>query len=265
VTTRAFLSRFGPAIFALRLWISISEIAKYCCKHVRWLFSCSEYYNHSYELTTASKQQIAASLAPVFNTSTEHILELFNELRDNEALATVLRINKHKGTQELFYGRRAIWYALVRLVRPSLIVETGTAAGLGTMILAAALQKNYEETSPKGIVITVDNQKESGYLIHKTFEPFFKREIQDSITFLQQDSYLIDMLIHDSNHDASFEQNEYLFAQERLASGAIIISDNANETNELLKFARRISKNFIYLQDKPFKHWWPGDGIGIAY
>ena len=31
------------------------------------------------------------------------------------------------------------------------------------------------------------------------------------------------------------------------------------------EFAERIGKSFLYFQDQPMDHWWPGDGIGAAF
>ena len=33
----------------------------------------------------------------------------------------------------------------------------------------------------------------------------------------------------------------------------------------LLEFAQRIGKTFLYFQDQPHNHWWPGDGIGTVF
>ena len=33
----------------------------------------------------------------------------------------------------------------------------------------------------------------------------------------------------------------------------------------LRDFADRIGRGFLYFQDQPRDHWWPGDGIGAAF
>ena len=40
------------------------------------------------------------------------------------------------------FGRRVGWYALIRAVKPSHVVETGTDKGLGSCVIAAALLAN---------------------------------------------------------------------------------------------------------------------------
>jgi hypothetical protein len=43
------------------------------------------------------------------------------------------------------------------------------------------------------------------------------------------------------------------------------MSDNSQQTSKMLEFAQRIGKSFLYFQDQPKDHWWPGDGIGAAF
>jgi hypothetical protein len=50
-----------------------------------------------------------------------------------------------------------------------------------------------------------------------------------------------------------------------LHPGSIVLSDNSQATLKLLEFAQRRGKSFLYFQDAPKDHWWPGDGIGAAF
>jgi hypothetical protein len=44
-----------------------------------------------------------------------------------------------------------------------------------------------------------------------------------------------------------------------------VLSDNADCTDELLKFALGTGRRFLFFAEKPKNHWWPGDGIGVAF
>ena len=43
------------------------------------------------------------------------------------------------------------------------------------------------------------------------------------------------------------------------------MSDNSQQTSKMFEFAQKIGKSFLYFQDAPKAHWWPGDGIGAAF
>jgi hypothetical protein len=75
----------------------------------------------------------------------------------------------------------------------------------------------------------------------------------------------IDIFIHDSNHLSEYEKDEYHTIQERISDSTILISDNAHANDELAKFARATSRSFLYFQEKPREHFYPGAGIGVAF
>ena len=63
----------------------------------------------------------------------------------------------------------------------------------------------------------------------------------------------------------------YLAAMDRLTerrnvppTNALLLSDNAAETDVLLELAERTGRHFLYFQEMPSQHWFPGDGTGIA-
>ena len=44
-----------------------------------------------------------------------------------------------------------------------------------------------------------------------------------------------------------------------------MLSDNSQQSLKCREFAQRLGKSFLYFQDQPKDHWWPGDGIGAAF
>ena len=46
------------------------------------------------------------------------------------------------------FGRRLAWYAIARVMKPTVIVETGVAHGIGACVLCTALLRNAEEGDP---------------------------------------------------------------------------------------------------------------------
>jgi hypothetical protein len=56
------------------------------------------------------------------------------------------------------------WYAVVRALKPQLIVETGIKQGLGSLVLLAALERNAGEGG-SGRLISFDIDPFSGWVV----------------------------------------------------------------------------------------------------
>jgi predicted O-methyltransferase YrrM len=104
--------------------------------------------------------------------------------------------------------------ALVRIAKPEIVVETGTAAGIGTHKIAAALDRN-----EKGHVWTVDNRE-----CH--VEP------HDRITVVQNDSLefvrTFDRQVDFAYVDCAFSPQRQYVVDYLIANGAeIVVLDDA--------------------------------------
>ena len=87
----------------------------------------------------------------------------------------------------------------------------------------------------------------------------------DSIKSLSEFSEKIDLFINDSDHSADYEYQEYLTIKDLLREKAIILGDNSHCTSKLAEFSRETGRSFIFFQETPLNHWYPGAGIGISY
>jgi hypothetical protein len=87
----------------------------------------------------------------------------------------------------------------------------------------------------------------------------------DSIESLQGLRKQIDIFINDSDHSAEYEEREYETIKSKLARTAIILGDNAHATDKLINFALAPGRQFVFFQEQPLNHWYPGGGIGIAF
>jgi hypothetical protein len=61
-------------------------------------------------------------------------------------------------------GVRVLWYVLVRVRKPRLVVETGVLMGLGSLTILRALERNAAEGFP-GRLISVDPDPAAGWLV----------------------------------------------------------------------------------------------------
>ena len=50
-----------------------------------------------------------------------------------------------------------------------------------------------------------------------------------------------------------------------LSPWAVILGDNSHFSDKLVDFAERTGRQFLYFQEQPDDHWYPGAGIGAAF
>lgn len=237
---------------------------------LRWGFTSKEHYNHTYHLTPLSRAYLISYTAVICGHPESEIEKYFVELEADEELRHSLieralaSPDRHNSDIEPRYGRRLGWYALVRATKPRVIVETGVDRGLGTVVIAAALRRNAAEGAP-GMLYATDIVPTCGHLMSETYRQFAKILIGDSVETLKKFEQPVDIFIHDSDHRPEYEWAEFVAIEPKLHAGSITMSDNSQQTAKLLEFSKRISRSFLYFQDQPLHHWWPGDGIGAAF
>ncbi len=75
----------------------------------------------------------------------------------------------------------------------------------------------------------------------------------------------VDLFINDNDYCPHYEYQEYQTIQKNLTPQAIILGDNAHATDSLYRFAKETDRKFLFFQEKPMRHFYPGAGIGVAY
>lgn len=250
--------------------IAMPVLARQTGKMARWTFASKEYYNYTYHLTELNRRYLASYISLVSGHEFSAVEKYFSELENDAALrealikGTLASRDRHSCDTEPRYGRRLGWYALVRLTKPRVVVETGVDRGLGTAVIAAALKRNAEEGFP-GFVFATDIAPECGHLLVEPYKSFCRILIGDSVETLKHFKEPVDIFIHDSDHRPEYEWAEFLAIEPRLHPASLVLSDNSQQTPKLLEFAQRLGKTFLYFQDHPKNHWWPGDGIGAVF
>ena len=235
-----------------------------------WSFTGKEHYNFTYDLQPRNLQHLAAFISTISGIAVSQAECYLNEILHDDQLKEHVRKltqaspERHVAENVVKFGRRVGWYALVRAAKPKLVVETGVDKGLGSVVLAAALLRNAHEGHP-GQLMALDINPMAGYLLKPPYTTCARLVINDSLATLRDLEQAVDFFIHDSDHNAAFEAAEYQAVSSRLANHALVLSDNAEHTDELIKFARASNRNFLFFSERPLNHWWPGEGIGIAY
>ena len=251
-------------VFPYRCRLIVQHLARNFKKSIPWLFRSKEFANFTCDLTAANKEYLSWFVADICDVPVEEIRDYFNELETNSQLDTYIKTglaNHRRGNEidrQAFFGRRIGWYAIVRATKPSVVVETGTEKGLGSLVLAEALIKN-----GAGRLITIDMEPSSGLLLGAEYGGVIERMIEDSLLAISKIDQ-IDLFIHDSDHSAEHEAREFELLQSRLTTDAVVLSDNSHATTELANWSLQNNRRFKYFAEEPLNHWYPGAGIGVS-
>lgn len=254
----------------LRLKIAMNHLGHPMRELAVWLVSSREYTNFTYDLDAINRRYLAAFVAQVTHKPYPEVSRYIAEIENDDALKEHIWEAISRSPLRAFadptarYGRRLGWYAVVRASKPRVIVETGVDKGLGACVLTAALARNTEEGEP-GCYYGLDIDREAGYLLQAEYARFGKIIYGASVETLKSFPEPIDLLINDSDHTPAYEAAEYEAVCGKLREDAIVLSDNAHLTAELLAFAERTGRQFLFFQEKPLRHWYPGAGIGVAF
>lgn len=258
------------ALIPFRLGWALTFCVRQAGVMTRWAFASKEYYNHTYHLTALNRSYLVSYIAVISGHPHAEIEGYFRELETDTALRSVLEQqtlhspDRHNSDVEPRYGRRLGWYALVRATKPRVIMETGVDRGLGTVVIAAAMLRNEREGFP-GLVYATDIIPECGHLIAEPYKSRCRILLGDSVETLKKFPEPVDIFLHDSDHRPEYEWAEFIAVEPRLHAASIVMSDNSQQSPKMLEFAERIGKSYLYFQDQPADHWWPGDGIGAAF
>jgi len=237
----------------------------------QWLAHSREFTNYTYRLSERNRKHLAWWVSNVTDKSVREVESLFAELEENERFRSDLEVAARAGDRKHEFskaeaqqlperlGRRLGWYALVRILKPGLVVETGTDKGLGSVVLAEALMANGE-----GRLVTIDIEPASGMLLTSRYDEVVTRIIGDSVASLGSLTS-VDLFIHDSDHSAEHEEAEFRCVAPALSPKAVLVSDNSHATDVLEQLSREWSRNFLFFKESPTGHWYSGGGIGISW
>ncbi len=237
---------------------------------LRWGIDSREDTNFTYELTDDNLLYLAHTVAVVAGVEPETVQTYIREAQTDESLRNyILEKTKNSSYRRVAdlrveFGRRLGWYALVRLRKPAVVIETGVDKGLGAVLLCSALLRNRTEGSP-GRYYGTDIAPKAGYLLDGPYREVGQVLYGDSLASLRAFSQPIDLFINDSDHSATYEHDEYRVVLPKLSPAGIMLSDNAHETGVLARLSLEVRRKFVYYQEVPKDHWYPGAGIGFSY
>jgi methyltransferase family protein len=234
---------------------------------VRYVLLDPELVNFTYDISNAA--QLAEVLADVLPVDRETVARYISEIRADTDLEQRLR-RKLRGRMDRkrrpMYGRRLGWYAVARILKPSLIVETGVHDGLGSAILLQALHRNAEE-GIEGELVSIDIDPSTGWLVDDAMRDCWTPVYGSTFDQLERAvaGREVGMIIHDSEHTYECEEFEFTTAIRNSAPRLALVSDNAHATSALSDVCSSLGVKYGLFLERPKRHFYPGAGMGLGF
>lgn len=173
------------------------------------------------------------------------VLRVFDELDADDRFVSDLRARyaavRPDWADSFDIGRFRSIYALVRLMAPGTVIETGVHDGLSTCMILKALAANrsgrlvsIDRPSPD-LPIGVDGP---GWLVPTALRDRWTLKAGDAVRLLPRavaENAPIDVFLHDSDHSVSHRRFEFTTVIPALAERGIILSDDDEPGDGLLR------------------------------
>lgn len=229
---------------------------------LNWIKLKTPLSNHYYDLDNFNLEEIGYFLSQNFRIPIEVVNDYLSEILDTKKIDYEIKEQLPAGV-EYGFGRRVVWYAAIRILKPKVVVETGVHQGMGSYVICRALEMN-ELEGYEGHALGTEINPNCGQLIPKRLRRFSTIIIGDSLESLNELETKVDVFINDSNHDLEYEYKEYLAIQKKLSKRNLIIGDNSHASNSLRKYCHERNREFYFLPERPLNHWYLGAGVGFS-
>jgi len=206
-----------------------------------------------------------AQAASSMHFSAQDLLESYVVFRNGKASLSQLhseyetlcgQIEERYRTQTLFYPQyyaveqssSFLLYALVRSLRPSVVLETGVANGHSSFFLLNAMRAN-----DHGTLHSIDRSPEVGSLLASeererwSLHVLQAKSLKRSFLQILNELPPIDLFLHDSDHTYPWQSFELRVALKKLAPGGILASDDCDGCNAFLDFCQGVGLRPVIL------------------
>ena len=236
----------------------------------RWLVSSREDTNWTYDLLEQNLVALACTISCITGVPKETVLAHMKEgnedqhLRNHVARHTKSSIQRVRADATCRFGRRLGVYAIARVMKPRVVVETGVDKGLGSVLLAAALLRNRDEGFG-GQYYGIDINPRAGWLLRAPYDAAGKILYGDSVSILEKIEAPIDLFITDSDRSTVYEAEEYRVVQPKLGKGGIIVGNYSDSSEALIKLSLERARDYLFFGERPKDHWYRGGGLGFGF
>jgi predicted O-methyltransferase YrrM len=260
-------SPVGPALNVPRRLASALPVARQSVGQVlKWTLTSREDTNYTYPITHQNTRHLAHAIAIATGSNVQLVSDYIKEAEADQQLKEHVIKLARTGPDRSYsdpradFAKRLGWYAVARVIKPEIVIETGVDKGLGAVVLAAALLKN-----GRGRYYGTDIDPTAGRMLSGHYGSAGEILYGDSLESLAKFSGKVDLFINDSDHSADYEAREYICIAPKLSERAIVLGDNAHATDALMDWSERSGREFMFWSEKPVNHWYPGGGIGFSF
>ncbi len=166
------------------------------------------------------------------------VKQVFAELDDDVEFVETLRrdYNRVRSDSPVSFavGRLKVWYVIVRLLRPNLVMETGVHDGLSSALILRALDRNQQGSLVSIDLPSVDlpiGIEGPGWLVPAGLQSRWILHLGDSrelLPALARQYSPVDIFIHDSDHSPEFQRFEYDTVRPFLGRPGLLLTDDAH-------------------------------------
>jgi predicted O-methyltransferase YrrM len=229
---------------------------------LRYLVRDREFTNLTYEIENDDEliDFVAAQLGRPRNEIGRYADEVGGDEAFLEELRRLLRGRPDRNREPRF-GRRLGWYAVVRAIKPEVVVETGVHDGLGSALLLRALERN-----GSGRLVGFDIDPASAWLVPARLRGAYELvigDVRETLPRILADTR-VDLFIHDSLHTYDHEHFELELAVTHGSDSLVLVSDNAHATPALADVCREHGLGYALFRERPRDHFYPGAGLGLG-
>lgn len=201
-------------------------------------------------------------VAGLTDSNVEDAVAVFHELECREPLF------REVGGMQVMGMHPLIYYALVRLIRPDCVVETGVMAGMSSRFILLAMQKN-----DHGVLHSIDlpNQdvelepggarqrdvmsggRPTGFLVPEQLRARWRLHLGDArelLPGLLTELKLVDVFIHDSLHSYDHMMFEFKTAWPHIRPGGVMFSDDINYNQAFAEFACEVAEPPVIFNER---------------
>lgn len=197
-----------------------------------------------YHYRRVSREEFVSFIAGHAGEESARLESIGKELEGKKDLLRTLddSLRLHKGGYggQMMREAPAI-YALVRLLRPRVLVETGVADGFTSAHILQALEDNGE-----GHLYSIDlpspllpRGKSPGWIVEERLRGRWDLRIGDAAALLPpllEELGSLDFFLHDSLHTYEHMSLEFRLAWPRLAAGGVFLSHDVGQNAAFLDF-----------------------------
>ena len=225
-----------------------------------------EVCSFTYEIS--NQDELATVLARILERNTGDVQAAIAEGTSDPEFVERLRLRmrfafRYKHRVHLNGQQLATW-ALVRLLRPKVVVETGVLDGLGSLVALRALELNRAE-GHDGVLMSFDGVAGSGWLVPDSLKSGWRFIEELTTVALERElkGLRVDMFIHDTDPSAEHQRWEFQVAL-RHAAERIVLFAASDWGPALREVAVEAGGRYEQFVDAPRNHFYGGARLGFA-